>query len=192
MSRRCIWLLHLLLIAIAAYLIASVGHELIGRELRDQALAELKARRAAKKQPAAEVRENNRIIVQRNYFGSTKTELSEEEKARLKAMGFARPHLTPETANKVFALAGEKAQEFTLACHIVEGRSCALEGEGNPKPLPKELAVEITDQVGPKYMEHAKDNGVRLHCERSAACRIDWGWGKGWEACKPSRIPASR
>ena len=186
---RGIWLLHLLLIALAAYLIASVGHGLIGHELREEALAELKARQAAKKAPAPKPRKDNRIIVERNYFGSAKTELSEEEKARLAVLVLARSHLTPEIVKRVFTLVGEKAQSFTLACHIVEGRFCALEGQGEPKPLPGDLAVEITDQLGPKHMEHAKDNGVRLHCERSAACRIDWGWGKGWEALPDKPLP---
>ena len=184
-----IWILHLLLIALAAYLIASVGHGLIGHELREEALAELKARRAARKAPEPEPRKDNRVIVERNYFGSAKQKLTDEEKARLKAMGFAQPHLKPDTVKRVFALAGEKVPEFILNCHIVEGHYCSLEGGAEPKPIPKELAIEVTSQVGPKYLEHAKDNGARMRCQAKGVCFIDWGWGEGWEPLPDKPLP---
>ncbi|HUU00358.1 MAG TPA: hypothetical protein VM425_02855 [Myxococcota bacterium] len=200
-SNKYFWLVNLLFLALGAWLIAGIINALTAHEIR------------ASEQPADLTRplptvrkvfpkgDNNRIIVERNYFESTvvkpdEPELSPEVKALLDQI---EPHLNRKTIDRIFAVgkAFEKDEGLFLHCNIVEGRFCyfvesemlaTYDGTYDPKienevqRLSKDLAIAITDQVGAKHIEHARNNGVKIRCTRlPPTCEVDWGWGKGWQ-----------
>lgn len=123
---------------------------------------------------------------------------------------FPRPHLTSQTINRLFesgvtfVFKQDGVEHLYVDCNIVEGRWCyfidedvvrahdrlrkLLDGirvqyEDKEKNLvPADLAVKLTDEVGEKYIEHAKDNTITLICTRpkdrklAPSCDIEWGW----------------
>jgi hypothetical protein len=198
-SNRYFWLLNLLFLALGAWLVAGMINALTAHEIRAlERPADLNRPLPRKTLPEGA---NNRIIVDRNYFDSAvaktdEPELSPEVKAYLEKI---EPHLSRKTVDRIFEAGktfGNK-QRLHFHCHIFEGCFCYFieeeklarydgthdpEIENDAHRLPNDLAVEITDQVGPKHIEHAKNDCVKVRCTRQpSACEADWGWGKGWQ-----------
>jgi len=121
------------------------------------------------------------------------------ESLRLTWFGPEKVTLPRVLIDSLFAATGRKGGTLALYCHVVEGWSCfdvpadriaAYDGMYDPEyeknELPDRLADLLIMVIGPKYIEHARKNGVKLRCNRDEEsgkdeCAIDWGRGKGWE-----------
>jgi hypothetical protein len=200
--RKYFWLVNLVFLALGAWLVAGIVNALTAHEIRASDQPADLTRPLPATRMVLPKSDNNRIIVERNYFESAvvkpdEPELSPEVKAFLERI---TPHLTRKTIDRVFVMgqAFEKGEELFVHCNIVEGRFCYFiereklayydgtydpEIENDAHRLPEDLAVAITDQVGAKHIEHARNNGIKIHCSRQPpTCEVDWGWGKGWQA----------
>ncbi|CAG0926413.1 hypothetical protein TFLX_00066 [Thermoflexales bacterium] len=74
---------------------------------------------------------------------------------------------------------------FTLSCTVTEGNFCDV--TDLPAELPRDLSKQVIQEVGPKYVEHSKNNTVQIRCaQRSAGLLRTWNCeidrGGGWQS----------
>jgi hypothetical protein len=201
------WVINLVLLALGACLIAAIINVVVTHQIRELPTTNDIPHSPQNKGSSFVKSKSNRIIVKRNYFESStvppkKLELSPEMEAYLRKL---EPHLSRHSITQLFEFGKgfifehEGSDHLYVHCHIVEGRECHFiekdkfafyDGLYDPDinnkahSAPRELAVKVTDEIGPKHIEHAKNNGVKLSCTRPKnkkqppTCDIDWGWGE--------------
>jgi len=105
-------------------------------------------------------------------------------------------HLTKETVQKTFALAGDhliqnnKSESIDFKCTIIEGRFCWFTDEDLGGQLygkiTKELSKSIIGEIKAELIEQAKENVLRVRCTRLIdsdgliTCEGNWGWTEDW------------
>jgi len=206
--KKYFWLINLVFLALGACLIASTINVIVTHEIRELPTTNDIPLSLRNRGCSFVKKKSNRIIVERNYFESAKaapkkSNLSPEVEAYLRKL---KPHLTSETiarlfeSGKAFTFKHDGSDHLYVHCHIVEGRYCHFiekerfafysynsyydpEIENEAHRAPPDLAVKVINEIGPKHIDHAKNNGVKLICRRSKkkkkppSCQIDWGWG---------------
>jgi len=102
------------------------------------------------------------------------------------------PHIELQTLDELFASAGSYLQisgeleVIAFRCTVVEGTFCWFGERAQDGAVDGDLARRVVDQIGPQAIENANRNEVAVRCYRPASgggphCKIDWGWGAGWE-----------
>ena len=105
-------------------------------------------------------------------------------------------HITKETVQKIFALAGKyligegNNESIKFTCTITEGRFCWFTEEDLGGELygtiTKDLSIKIIGEIEAEIVEQAKRNLLQVHCTRSIdsdwpiACEGNWGWTENW------------
>jgi hypothetical protein len=117
---------------------------------------------------------------------------------------FGEMHVTPSIIERLFGdgtafVHKRDGQEsFNIYCHIVEGNWCyfvehekieSYDGCYDPEidneshQINRKFARQIINELGPKFIEHSKNNGVKVRCSRSVktqkigGCDVDRGGG---------------
>ncbi len=205
------WLVSLVALASAAYLVSLGINALLGNEIRNAIVHDITTVDSSR--PGAKRAEDKdyQLIVERNLFHSAKAATVPLSQQMVEFALQMEPHLERETIIKVFSEGKDfmikqgELDQLELYCHIVEGRYChftqteSVKGHkatgdhqthADKRSLTKNLSVEVTDQIGEKYLEHAKGNGVRIRLSKGKGkgkirdCQVDWGWGQGLEELK--------
>ena len=208
--KKPFWLINLLFLALGAYLIALTINALIAHDIRAAAVRDSASTPVRNTKHTQTKRRDYQIIAERNYFDSAKaipakSTLSPEANALLLQF---EPHLNSKTVRRLFEVGKafihrrDGSQKIYAHCNIVEGRWCFFgekellsqydaahdpQIEDEAHRIPADLALEITNQIGPKHIEHARYNAVKIRCSKPGkspdlpSCELDWGWAKGWK-----------
>jgi hypothetical protein len=105
-------------------------------------------------------------------------------------------HLTKETVQKVFALAGNylmyegSNESIAFMCTITEGRFCWFSEEDLGGELygtiTKDLSINIIGEIKAEIVEQAKRNLLQVRCTKPIdsdwpiTCEGNWGWTENW------------
>lgn len=100
-----------------------------------------------------------------------------------------------------FVESQNRQQSFSMYCHVVEGSWCyfveinkieVYDGLYNPDidnivhQIEPDFAHKIITELNPIYIEHSKNNGVKVYCTQALdmpdqiACQVDRG--EGWQS----------
>jgi hypothetical protein len=106
-------------------------------------------------------------------------------------------HLTKETVQKIFALAGDylihegNNESIEFKCTIIEGRFCWFSEEDLGGQLygtiTKDLSIKIIGEIKAEIVEQAKQNLLQVRCTKPNSsdwpltCEGNWGWTETWK-----------